>query len=79
MRHFILNVINDSEIEAVWICSPSQFHADLTKACAAAGKHLFCEKNPLLTWKNRFKNTKFKFTDDAPKPRIAHILDPSQE
>ena len=27
---------------AVWICSPSQFHADQIKACAAAGKHVFC-------------------------------------
>jgi len=41
-------VINDPEVEAVWICSPSQFHADQIKACAAAGKHIFCEK-PIAT------------------------------
>ena len=28
-------VINHPEVEAVWICSPSQFHADQIKACAA--------------------------------------------
>ena len=32
----------------VWLCSPSQFHAAQIKACADAGKHIFCEK-PLAT------------------------------
>ena len=41
-------VINHPDVEAVWICSPSQFHADQIKACAAAGKHIFCEK-PIAT------------------------------
>jgi hypothetical protein len=31
-------VINHPEVEAVWICSPSQYHAEQIKACAAAGK-----------------------------------------
>jgi len=35
-------------VDAVWICSPSQYHADQIKACAAAGKHVFCEK-PIAT------------------------------
>jgi len=42
------DVINHPDVEAVWICSPSQFHADQIKACADAGKHVFCEK-PLAT------------------------------
>ena len=33
---------------AVWICSPSQYHADQIKACAANGKDVFCEK-PIAT------------------------------
>lgn len=41
-------VINDKEVQAVWICSPSQFHADQIKKCAKAGKHVFCEK-PIAT------------------------------
>eukprot|EP00953_Heterococcus_sp_UTEX-ZZ885_P002188 1698-Heterococcus_DN1.PRE.1 len=41
-------VINHPDVEAVWICSPSQFHADQIKACAKAGKHVFCEK-PIAT------------------------------
>ncbi len=41
-------VINHPDVEAVWICSPSSFHADQIKACAAAGKHVFCEK-PIAT------------------------------
>ncbi|CAM9738767.1 unnamed protein product [Ectocarpus sp. 6 AP-2014] len=43
-----MEVINDPEVEAVWICSPSQFHADQIKASAKAGKHIFCEK-PIAT------------------------------
>lgn len=38
------DVINHPDVEAVWICSPSSFHAAQIKACAAAGKHVFCEK-----------------------------------
>lgn len=43
-----MEVINDPKVEAVWICSPSQFHADQIKAAAKAGKHIFCEK-PIAT------------------------------
>merc|ERR1719297_56328 len=42
------DVITDPEVDAVWICSPSQYHADQIKACAAAKKHVFCEK-PIAT------------------------------
>ena len=41
-------VINHPDVEAVWICSPSQFHSEQITACADAGKHIFCEK-PLAT------------------------------
>eukprot|EP00529_Nitzschia_sp_RCC80_P023254 CAMPEP_0113481606 /NCGR_PEP_ID=MMETSP0014_2-20120614/22495_1 /TAXON_ID=2857 /ORGANISM="Nitzschia sp." /LENGTH=462 /DNA_ID=CAMNT_0000375107 /DNA_START=163 /DNA_END=1551 /DNA_ORIENTATION=- /assembly_acc=CAM_ASM_000159 len=43
-----MDVINDPEVDAVWICSPSQFHAEQIKACAANKKHVFCEK-PIAT------------------------------
>lgn len=43
-----MDVISDPEVEAVWICSPSQFHAEQIKACAKYGKHVFCEK-PIAT------------------------------
>lgn len=36
--------IHDPEIEAVFICSPTDTHVSLIKAAAAAGKHIFCEK-----------------------------------
>jgi myo-inositol 2-dehydrogenase/D-chiro-inositol 1-dehydrogenase len=38
------DVLNDPEIEAVLVCSPTPSHADLTDAAARAGKHVFCEK-----------------------------------
>jgi len=43
-----MEVITDPDVDAVWICSPSQYHADQIKACAANGKHVFCEK-PIAT------------------------------
>uniref|UniRef100_A0A7S1DBV2 Gfo/Idh/MocA-like oxidoreductase N-terminal domain-containing protein n=1 Tax=Cyclophora tenuis TaxID=216820 RepID=A0A7S1DBV2_CYCTE len=43
-----MDVITDPEVDAVWICSPSQFHAEQIKACAANGKDIFCEK-PIAT------------------------------
>lgn len=38
------SIISDPEIEAVFICSSTNTHADLIKKAAAAGKHIFCEK-----------------------------------
>mmetsp|Transcript_17099 Transcript_17099/g.41595 ORF Transcript_17099/g.41595 Transcript_17099/m.41595 type:complete len:438 (+) Transcript_17099:116-1429(+) len=43
-----MDVITDPDVDAVWICSPSQYHAEQIKAAAANGKHVFCEK-PLAT------------------------------
>lgn len=39
-----LDIIEDPEIEAVLICSPTTTHAELIKQCALAKKHIFCEK-----------------------------------
>ena len=38
------DILNDSEIEAVLICSSTDTHAQLIIAAAKAGKHIFCEK-----------------------------------
>lgn len=42
------DIINDKEIDAVLICSPSVLHVEQIIACAKAGKHIFCEK-PIAT------------------------------
>eukprot|EP00640_Fibrocapsa_japonica_P003799 CAMPEP_0113937510 /NCGR_PEP_ID=MMETSP1339-20121228/4123_1 /TAXON_ID=94617 /ORGANISM="Fibrocapsa japonica" /LENGTH=368 /DNA_ID=CAMNT_0000940307 /DNA_START=244 /DNA_END=1347 /DNA_ORIENTATION=- /assembly_acc=CAM_ASM_000762 len=42
------DVIEHPDVDAVWICSPSQFHAEQITACAKNGKHIFCEK-PIAT------------------------------
>ncbi|HML38607.1 MAG TPA: inositol 2-dehydrogenase [Bacillota bacterium] len=39
-----LSVINDKEIDAVFICSSTDSHAEMIIAAAKAGKHIFCEK-----------------------------------
>lgn len=38
------DIINDTEIDAVLICSPTTTHAALIKQAARAKKHIFCEK-----------------------------------
>jgi myo-inositol 2-dehydrogenase/D-chiro-inositol 1-dehydrogenase len=38
------DMINDPEIEAVFICSNTDTHAEFITKCAEAGKHIFCEK-----------------------------------
>ncbi|WP_045518398.1 inositol 2-dehydrogenase [Neobacillus niacini] len=38
------DILNDPEINAVFICSPTTTHANLIKESASAGKHIFCEK-----------------------------------
>ncbi len=37
-------ILGDSAIDAVLICSPTATHADLVMQAARAGKHIFCEK-----------------------------------
>jgi myo-inositol 2-dehydrogenase/D-chiro-inositol 1-dehydrogenase len=38
------DILGDSAIDAVIVCSSTDTHADLTIAAARAGKHIFCEK-----------------------------------
>jgi predicted dehydrogenase len=37
-------LIADSSIDAVWICTPTAMHRQACIAAARAGKHIFCEK-----------------------------------
>ncbi len=37
-------ILTDKNIEAVFICSPTETHAQLICEAAEAGKHIFCEK-----------------------------------
>lgn len=39
-----MEIIENDEIDAVWICSPSSMHKEQIVAAAKAGKHVFCEK-----------------------------------
>jgi len=38
------DILNDTEIDAVFICSPTNTHSRIIKEAALAGKHIFCEK-----------------------------------
>jgi myo-inositol 2-dehydrogenase/D-chiro-inositol 1-dehydrogenase len=44
VTEFSEQLIEDSRIDAVLICSPTDTHADLIIRAARAGKHIFCEK-----------------------------------
>ncbi|MBQ9008846.1 MAG: inositol 2-dehydrogenase [Clostridia bacterium] len=39
-----MDLINDPEVEAVLVCSPTPTHADISIAAMRAGKDVFCEK-----------------------------------
>ncbi|MDW8797486.1 inositol 2-dehydrogenase [Staphylococcus pseudoxylosus] len=38
------DMINDPEVDAIVICSPTDTHVEIIKEAAAKGKHIFCEK-----------------------------------
>lgn len=48
-------VLKDENVDAVFICSSTDTHADFIKRAAAAGKHIFCEK-PIATDVNVIKD-----------------------
>lgn len=39
-----MELLNDPQIDAVFICSPTNTHSTIIKEAALAGKHIFCEK-----------------------------------
>jgi len=50
------DIFDDSEIDAVLICSSTDTHAQFTREAAEAGKHIFCEK-PVDTNIDRIRET----------------------
>lgn len=44
-----MDIVNDPDIDAVLVCSPTPTHADISIAAMKAGKHVFCEKPVDLT------------------------------
>ena len=39
-----INDLQEADIDAVYIATPANFHAEQVRACAEAGKHILCEK-----------------------------------
>ena len=56
-------ILKDSEIEAVLVCTPTDTHAHITQEAAKAGKHVFCEK-PIDLDVDRIKET-LKIVEEA--------------
>jgi myo-inositol 2-dehydrogenase/D-chiro-inositol 1-dehydrogenase len=48
------DIMNDKNIDAVFICSPTDTHADFIIQAARKGKHIFCEK-PIHTYMQKIK------------------------
>ena len=45
-------IIQNPQIDAVYICTPNYLNKPLTIASLQAGKHVFCEKPPAFTAKD---------------------------
>ena len=39
-----MDIINNPEVEVVFVCSSTDTHCDISMAAVNAGKHVFCEK-----------------------------------
>jgi len=39
-----MDIINDPDVDAILICSPTDTHLEIIKAACKQGKHIFCEK-----------------------------------
>jgi myo-inositol 2-dehydrogenase/D-chiro-inositol 1-dehydrogenase len=50
------DVVNDPEIDAILVCSPTPTHAEFTEIAAETGKHVFCEK-PIALDPDRIRQT----------------------
>ena len=44
-----MDVINNPEVDVVFVCSSTDTHCDVSMAAVNAGKHVFCEKPMALT------------------------------
>jgi len=48
-RHASLGaLLSDPAVECVYVATPNHLHAEITRACASAGRHVLCEK-PMAT------------------------------
>ena len=47
-----IQIIENPDIDAVFICTPNYLNKPLTIQCLQAGKHVFCEKPPAFTAKD---------------------------
>jgi len=62
-------ILEDDEIEAVLVCSPTPTHADLTERAARIGKHVFCEK-PIDLHPERIRSTLGIVADSGVKLQV---------
>ena len=53
-------IINDSEIDVIFICTPNYLNKPFTISSLRAGKHVFCEKPPAFTEKDIIEISKIE-------------------
>lgn len=44
-------LISHAEIDTLFVCTPTRYHADLVQAAATRGLHIFCEKPLAMTYR----------------------------
>lgn len=64
-------VVDDPEVDAVWLVSPNSFHGPQSIAAMKAGKHVFCEKPASISFDQHLEQIRL----DRQNPHLITFVD----
>ena len=67
-------IVNNPDIDAVWVVSPNSFHGPQSIAAMQAGKHVFCEKPCATTFSDFCTQIELEKTNPKLKTFVDYIL-----
>lgn len=67
-------IVNNPDIDAVWLVSPNSFHGPQSIAAMQAGKHVFCEKPASTTFDDYCKQIELSKANPNLKTFVDYIL-----
>lgn len=67
-------IVNNPDIDAVWVVSPNRFHGPQAIAAMQAGKHVFCEKPAATTFSDFCREIELEKANPTLKTFVDYIL-----